>query len=84
MNNNTNKVEFMVNLNMVSNYTKFADKAGKCDCDVMVSNVDRHYRVDGASILGLVSLDLTRPVRVEVDAECADWLKSEIEEMIVE
>lgn len=40
----------------------FVKIAGNLDCEVVVESEDRRYRVDGKSILGLYSLDLSRPL----------------------
>lgn len=40
------------------------------------------YRIDGKSILGLYSLDLSTPVKVEIEGDIDEELKSVINEMI--
>ena len=44
----------------------FVKIAGNLDCEVVVESEDRRYRVDGKSILGLYSLDLSRPLILSV------------------
>ena len=40
------------------------------------------YRIDGKSILGLYSLDLSTPVKVEIEGDIDEELKSVINEII--
>ena len=40
----------------------FAKITENLDCEVVVESEDRKYRVDGKSILGLYSLDLSMPL----------------------
>lgn len=40
------------------------------------------YRIDGKSILGLYSLDLSTPVKVEIEGDIDEELKSVINKMI--
>lgn len=42
----------------------------------------KKYRIDGKSILGLYSLDLSTPVKVEIEGDIDEELKSVINKMI--
>ena len=62
-------MSFLVNLRAVEDVKTFAGCAEKYDCDIMVQNRNRAFMVDGASVLGLFSLDLRTPVVVHVKDE---------------
>ena len=44
----------------------FVKIAGNLDCEVVVESEDRKQRVDGKSILGIYSLDLSMPLILSV------------------
>lgn len=55
---------FAVQLTSVADIKEFVDAANRLDCDVDV--ICGRYLVDGKSIMGLFSIDLSAPIRVEV------------------
>ena len=61
---------FAVQLTSVADIKEFVDAANRLDCDVDV--ICGRYLVDGKSIMGLFSLDLSHPVKVEVHGSDAD------------
>ncbi|MDL2273341.1 HPr family phosphocarrier protein [Oscillospiraceae bacterium OttesenSCG-928-G22] len=74
---------FDVKLTSVTDVKTFSAAAGKLDADIDV--VAGRYIIDAKSIMGLFSLDLSGPVRVEVngtDAEAESFRKS-IEQFVV-
>ncbi len=50
-------------LNSISDVKRFVDAANMLPCDIDV--VSGRYRVDAKSLMGMFSLDLTKPVRIE-------------------
>lgn len=52
-----------VSLSSISDVKKFADAANHCDCEVDV--VSGRYVINAKSIMGLFSIDLAKPVKVE-------------------
>ncbi|MPM15980.1 hypothetical protein SDC9_62354 [bioreactor metagenome] len=56
---------FSILLTSVNDVKEFVDATSRCRCEVDV-RADR-YVVNGKSIMGLFSIDLSRPVTVEVD-----------------
>ncbi len=58
---------FSILLTSVNDVKEFVDAASRCRCEVDV-RADR-YVVNGKSIMGLFSIDLSRPVTVEVEDE---------------
>lgn len=72
-------MKFCVDLNKVEDVKNFVKKAEKYDCDIIVRSQDRVFAVDGTSIIGLFSLDLSRPVEVEIkDNEACELFKNDI------
>lgn len=61
------KVEVLdVSLNTINKVKKFTNIANKFDCDVDV--LQGKYIVDGRSIMGIFSLNLTETVTVEIES----------------
>ena len=56
--------EFYVSLSSIEDVRQFVNAATRCPCEVDV--LSGRYVVDGKSIMGLFSLDLSQPVKVEV------------------
>jgi len=52
--------------NSVNDVQDFCKIASKIDVDVDVRSFDRRHTVDGKSIVGMMSLDLSQPVNVEL------------------
>ena len=71
METNNNKMEFKVLLNMVNSAVDFVRLAEVFNCDVMVHSCNRKYRVDGTSVMGVLSLDLSLPVIVSVNDDAS-------------
>jgi phosphotransferase system HPr-like phosphotransfer protein len=51
-----------INLNSIESVKKFVNLAGKCKGDVDIVTSDSRYVVDGKSIMGIFSLDLSKTV----------------------
>ena len=78
-------MEFLVDLNKVEDVKTFVKLAESCKVDVMVKNQDRAFTVDGGSIMGMFSLDLSKPVIVHIeDMEVAQAFKHHIERFVVD
>ena len=56
--------EFYVSLASIEDVRQFVNAATRCPCEVDV--LSGRYVVDGKSIMGLFSLDLSQPVKVQV------------------
>lgn len=75
--------EFKVKLASVADVRDFVQAASMHRCDIEV--VSGRYNIDAKSIMGLVSLDLNRPLNVQFrgsDEMAADFLTS-VREYIV-
>ena len=57
-------LEFNVNLQSIEDVKTFVTAASLVDCDIDV--LAGRYLVDAKSIMGLFSLDLAKPVKVQV------------------
>ena len=55
---------FYVSLSSIEDVRLFVNAATRCPCEVDVRS--GRYVIDAKSIMGLFSLDLSQPVRVEV------------------
>lgn len=55
---------FYVSLASIEDVKKFVDAANHCPCEVDV--LSGRYIINAKSIMGLFSIDLAKPVRVEV------------------
>ena len=68
---------FYVSLSSIEDVRQFVNAATCCPCEVDV--LSGRYVIDAKSIMGLFSLDLSQPVRVEVhgsDSEREDFEQS--------
>ena len=74
---------FPVQLTSVSDIKAFVDAANRLDCDVDVAC--GRYLVNGKSIMGLFSIDLSAPVQVQIHGSQAqsDIFRCAIEKFLV-
>lgn len=78
-------MDFLVDLKCVEDVKAFAKKAEKYDCAIMVQNRDRAFMVDGASVLGIFSLDLRTPVIVHIEnVEIGEKFRNDVTDLIVD
>ena len=58
--------------------------AEKYDVDIDVKSNDSHYIVDAKSLMGILCLDLTKPVIVSInDSEIGEKFKNDIVKYVV-
>jgi len=62
--------EFKINLRSINDVKTFVTAASLMSCDIDV--LSGRYLVDAKSIMGLFSLDLSRPVAVQIHGDAAD------------
>ena len=67
-----------ISLQMASQVKTFVSIVQKYSYDIDLRS-DR-YVVDAKSILGIFSLDLTKPINVEIHAESCDYLVEELKQ----
>lgn len=73
---------FNLLLGSINDVKDFVNTVSKYDFDVDLTS-DR-YVVDAKSIMGIFSLDLSQPIKVEVHSDDCDAFMEEIKSFIVE
>ena len=63
----------VIKLNSIEKVKNFVNQVSTFDCDVDI--IYGRYVIDGASIMGIFSLDLTNPVTVMIHTDDYDELK---------
>lgn len=77
-------MKFFVDLNKVEDIEYFVDKAKKYDCEINVHNHNKTSVVNGSSIMGLFTLNLSEPVEVSIkDDEVAELFMDEVYKLLV-
>ena len=74
-------MKFKVSLEKVNNIKSFASAAMRMPCDVDV--ISGKYKVDGKSLMGLFSLNLSKPVTVEFDENDGHLSEAEMNEFLI-
>jgi len=71
-----------VSLNSVDKVKRFVNLTNKFDCDFDL--VSGRYVIDGKSILGIFSLDLSKPIELTINAkDDIDLLQKELEVFLI-
>ena len=73
---------FKIRLKSINDINEFVRIANLFDDDIDL--VSGRYVVDGKSIMGIFSLDLSVPIRVEIHGNYTDELRRDIEPFIIE
>lgn len=77
-------MDFLVDLNKVEDVKEFARLASLYEANIVVSNQNRSFIVDGSSLMGLFSLDLSKPVVVHTEVvEVGEALKKDVKKFVV-
>ena len=77
-------MEFLVNLHNVEDIKLFVENAELYNVDIVACNQGSDFEVNGSSIMGLFSLDLSKPVVLYIDdEEKANIFASKIGKFIV-
>ena len=79
---NKKMTTFNMLLSSINDVKDFVNTVSKYDFDVDLTS--GRYVVDAKSIMGIFSLDLSKPIKVEVHADDADKFVSEISRFIVD
>lgn len=72
---------FNIALKSINDVKDFVNAVNKYDFDVDLTS--GRYVVDAKSIMGIFSLDLSKPIKVEVHADSCDTFLEEIKSFIV-
>lgn len=73
---------FNLMLGSINDVKDFVNTVSKYDFDVDLTS--GRYVVDAKSIMGIFSLDLAKPIKVEVHSDDADTLIAELKKYTVE
>ena len=73
---------FHLMLNSINDVKDFVNIVSRYDFDVDLTS--GRYVVDAKSIMGIFSLNLSKPIKVEVHSDDCDKFLSELERFIVE
>ena len=68
-------------LNTINDVKSFVNTVAKYDFDVDL--VSGRYAIDAKSIMGIFSLDLSKPIQLEAHTEDADTFFEDIKDFIV-
>ena len=72
-----------VQLNSINDVKDFVSKISKFDCEIDL--ISGRYVVDAKSIMGIFSLDLSKPIDIEIhDDSYFDKFKEEMKDFIVD
>ena len=71
-----------IKLGTINDVKKFVDSVNKYTFDVDLSS--GRYIVDAKSIMGIFSLDLTKPIKVEIHTDSADEFIADMKDFTVE
>ena len=74
-------IEFEMNLSSINDVKDFVNTVSRYDFDVDL--ISGRYIVDAKSIMGIFSLDLSKPIKVQVHADDAGEFMAGIESFIV-
>ncbi len=71
-----------VMLGTINDVKKFVTVVSQCDYDVDL--ISGRYAVDAKSIMGIFSLDLSKPIKLEAHTDDASEFFAQIKEFIVD
>ncbi len=73
---------FNIMLDSINKVKTFVNIVSKCDYDVDLTS--GRYVVDAKSIMGIFSLDLSKPIKIDIHGDEEGIFESEIKEFIVD
>ena len=71
-----------ISLNSIDKVKSFVNEITKYDYDFDL--VSGRYHIDGKSIMGIFSLDLSKPIKMEIHSDDCDAFLKEIQRFVVE
>lgn len=74
-------IDFEMNLSSINDVKDFVNTVSRYDFDVDL--ISGRYIVDAKSIMGIFSLDLSKPIKVQVHADDASEFMAGIDSFIV-
>lgn len=77
-------MEFTIKLNSMDDAVIISKIAEKYDTDIDIRSCDNHYIVDAKSLMGILSLDLSKPIIVKIkDISIEEVITKEMPKYIV-
>ena len=73
--------EVKIFLGTIERVKDFVNAVTRLDCDVDI--VSGRYVIDAKSIMGIFSLDLSKPIKVEVHSDDCDKFMEELDKFII-
>ncbi len=70
-----------IRIDTIENVKQFVNIVAKCSYDVDI--VSGRYAIDAKSIMGIFSLDLSKPLEMRVHSDDCDDLMAELDSFIV-
>ena len=70
-----------IRINTIEDVKNFVTTVTKCNYDVDI--VSGRYAIDAKSIMGIFSLDLSKPLELRVQSDDCDELMAELDKYIV-
>ena len=74
--------EMLIHLNSINDVKEFVNAAVSCPCELYL--ISGRYIVDGKSIMGVFSLDLSNNVRLQIQGEKAEEYSERFRPFVVE
>ena len=71
-----------ISLQAINDVKEFVNIVMRFDFDVDL--VSGRYHIDGKSIMGIFSLDLSKPIKMEIHSDDCDAFLKEIQRFVVE
>ncbi|MDD3193139.1 MAG: HPr family phosphocarrier protein [Oscillospiraceae bacterium] len=71
-----------ISLNTIVDVKEFVNTVARYDFEVDL--VSGRYHIDGKSIMGIFSLDLSKPIKMEIHSDHCDEFLKEMQRFIVE
>ncbi len=73
---------FNIQLNSIIDVKEFVNTVNKCPYDIDLTS--SRYVVDAKSIMGIFSLDLSKPIKVDVHSDDCDELMAELKKYMID
>lgn len=73
--------KFLIKLDTINDVKEFVNIISLCDYDVDL--VSGRYSIDAKSIMGIFSLDLSRPVELQAHVDDCSELKKKLDRLLV-
>lgn len=71
-----------VKLNTIADVKNFVNTVSRCDFDVDL--ISGRYAIDGKSIMGIFSLDISKPIKLDAHTDSPEEFFEKIKDFIVE